>query len=457
MNKDCHYYGTYYVARMAGFPAQEALQIAWAAETVDECHFDNSKKLIDIASEANVLREFDSSFLLTILNTTDDLYHVSSLNALEENASESSRIMLTAVRSIWMPFHFLPGNWRKAIKYNKLEYYHGSDDSFLSPQNPHYSQNMHDWGLMCRTCSETCWSMLQNAKKQYHEWKDVNNSFALYATGIAMHVLADTWSHEFFVGSPNKLINQVSRSKDAVILNMLSTEELVRFSISNYTYDATGHGPAGSAPDIPYLDDRFVLYHDFLCKCADGAPRMKKRDNQKNFLSGFAQMLLAMRYIRSNPDPEADANAKANILEAYDSAKAELDEVQKLFKDLKFVRNHPTNYPEDDYNEFVFPSLKKSIQKWKDLIKNTYHEDLIDYDLMRTGIYGVINFMQAAKKHRSAVINFIEESLSWKDVFTYRSPFREKPYDADECVRRFFNKLSNGDQKVLPFYVPLKK
>jgi len=453
MNKDCHYCGTYYLARMAGFDSEEALQIAWAAETVDECHLETMKNLIEMSESMSIRREFDTCFILTILDTFDDLRHVFSVNALTENSDEQTTIALTGVRSIWMPFHFLPGNWKKTLKYNQMEYYNGTDRSFMSMDNPHQSQNMHDWGLMCRTSSETCWSMIQNAKKQYHEWKDVNNSLALNAIGIAMHVLADTWSHEFFVGSPNKLINFAEFHYNSAIVRGQSTAPLAAVSISDYTYDATGHGPAGCGPDIPYLDNRYILRHPFLDRCAEGA-RIKVRDNQKRFLNGFAQMLQALRYIKSPMDPETDTQSRTDILEGYEKVKGELTQVKELFNNIKVER-----YQTDVSSYYVFnhPDVDEGIQNWKDLIRNTYKEELVDYDLMRTGIYGVIHFMNAAKKHREAVIKFIEDKIGWRDVFSYQSPFRDAPYDADECVRRFYNIMSDGDKKIMPFYVPIRR
>ena len=36
MNRDFHYYATYYAAILAGFAEDKAKKIAWAAEMVDE-------------------------------------------------------------------------------------------------------------------------------------------------------------------------------------------------------------------------------------------------------------------------------------------------------------------------------------------------------------------------------------------------------------------------------------
>lgn len=456
MNIDCHYYGTYYIAKKAGFSDEDALQIAWAAQTVDECHVKNMGELTKMASDSSVLREFDSCFLLTILDTADDIRHTFSCNALIENTSMPSQIMLTAVRSIWMPFHFLPGNWRKALAFNQMEFYQGSDSDFLNIKNQHYGQNMHDWGLMCRTSSETCWQMIKNAKKQYHEWKGINDEIALSAVGIAMHVLADTWSHEFFVGSPNRLINFAVREKNAPLVHSMSTEDLVRISFSDYTYDALGHGPAGTAPDIPYLNEKYVLYHDFLSKYAESA-KFKVRNNQKRFLNAFCQMLLALRYVISDDNPEADALARENFLDKYAEVKEELSNVQKLFDNVKTVTVQSlSKNTRDTYNEFVFPGPRESADKWQDLIHDEFKVRIKAYDLKEYGIYKIMNFMQAAKKHRASVLDFVTESTGWQDVFAFSSPSRDAPFDADECVRRFFNVMSTSNDKILSFYVPIK-
>lgn len=453
MQKDCHYTGTYYVARMAGFSPEEAQHIAWAAQTVDECHIDNLKSILKKATESNLLREFEECFLLTILGTFEDCRHIFSINELKENGDATSHLSLTAIRSIWMPFHFLPGNWNKALKYNEIIYYHGLDDEFLSPSNPDYLQNMHDWALMCRTCSETCWVIVQNAKKQYQEWKNVNKSFALSAVGIAMHVLADTWSHELFVGSPNKQINYAKPdalstyvSKDA------NTSIIADVSMSDYTYEVTGHGTAGSAPDIPYLDGRYALRHAFMEKCA---VKSKTRNNKVRFLNGFAQMLLSLRYITNDSASEKDAAYKKEILYLYQKATEELSEVKKLFDTKRKVSFFTDSITKLQHT--FLPDEEVGIKLWKDLIYRTYHEDLPDYvfcpedDYGREDLYKVINFMQAAKKHRESVITFVEKSLGWRDVFSFQASSREKPYDADECVRRFFNMMNRGTQRIIPY------
>ena len=45
MQLECHYYGTYYMARQAGFSRDDAKVIAWAAETVDELDFNRVREL----------------------------------------------------------------------------------------------------------------------------------------------------------------------------------------------------------------------------------------------------------------------------------------------------------------------------------------------------------------------------------------------------------------------------
>ena len=104
MNLDCHYYGTYYVALKAGFSGEDAHEIAWAAQTVDECHIDNLEAAMDLAEKKGRRGDFDRNFIMTVLDTDDDVRHSFSANALTETAGETNQIMLAAVRAIWMPF-----------------------------------------------------------------------------------------------------------------------------------------------------------------------------------------------------------------------------------------------------------------------------------------------------------------------------------------------------------------
>ena len=97
MNKDCHYYGTYFMSRVAGFSHEDALDIAWAAETVDECSI-HKMDSIRKGTREEFLKE-EENFILTITDPTDGVDYVSFINELTE--SGKNKDALTAIRAIW--------------------------------------------------------------------------------------------------------------------------------------------------------------------------------------------------------------------------------------------------------------------------------------------------------------------------------------------------------------------
>ena len=99
MNKDFHYYGTYYAARLAGYSREDAEEIAWAAQMVDDF------------TESNFGRMFHrENITYTCEALSETAYH--ELGRLS-NVNNSE---LQKIRRIWVPFHFLPGNMKERVR-----------------------------------------------------------------------------------------------------------------------------------------------------------------------------------------------------------------------------------------------------------------------------------------------------------------------------------------------------
>ena len=98
MNKDFHYYGTYYAAILAGYSKAEAEKIAWAAEMVDEF---TEKDFSTIFNKKKVVYTCE-----TIFETAQ--HELSKLSNVEDKD-------LQKIRRIWVPFHFLPGNMKNEL------------------------------------------------------------------------------------------------------------------------------------------------------------------------------------------------------------------------------------------------------------------------------------------------------------------------------------------------------
>lgn len=421
MNLDNHYYGTYYISRYAGFTHEEALKIAWAAQTVDECKISN---IIPFRGKIP-----DDKFILTVTDTSEDIRDAFILTCrLAENESdEADRI--TAIRAIWMPFHFLPGNFKGAISIGDIKYFHGEKFTKFMFAEQWSDQDEHDMSMMCRTSSETCKVMLQNAKKQYDARKDTNPDAALFAVGISMHVLADTWSHQYFVGSANYYVNRIEESNVETEFEIDLLNAAARVSFSIHTIDCLGHGMAGYAPDYAYLKDYQTIPY-WNTKAREGE-KIIQRNNLQGFTDAFSQMLCALRYIRGE---SKDLHLrKQSLLSKEDKAV------------IQNIKNSVFNYPFKDLR-----NLWVIFIKWDKITKEIVLPEY-EFYTKEEDIAKIIDFMEMAKLHRASVINFINEHYTGVGVFTY--------FKYDSCIDGFLKRRKNAtivpkniDKAIMTYY-----
>ena len=131
---------------------------------------------------------------------------------------------------------------------------------------------------------------------------------SIQAVGIAMHVLADTWAHQNFAGTPSLVINNTNfhffevlddgrRKKIEFRRNPSAEDDIVNNVYTNSLYQShensvmnLGHGRAGHLPDYS-----FVRYA-YLPAWADYEEVIK--DNPSDYFHAFCQMICAMKYLR---------------------------------------------------------------------------------------------------------------------------------------------------------------
>lgn len=268
MNKDFHYEGTYCAAIEAGFEEKEAQIIAKAAQAVDEC-------------TETFLREkgvFDAG-VITMETSVLDVF-----KELEKKDIERLR----EIRKVWMPFHFLPGNLDGEVEYTGEKSY--KDKKFFTERDEE------DFRCLCLHNSETVFQMLQETRKEYEnfatmgeEENEDEREKMLYLIGIRMHVLADTWAHEFFTGTPSWWINNATdfhKIKPDTSLNEIGTPN----GVSMYSIYYLGHGRAGHYPDYGFLT------YTYQPQWKRKGERISK-GNTVNFELAYAQMVDAMEYI----------------------------------------------------------------------------------------------------------------------------------------------------------------
>jgi hypothetical protein len=171
MDVEFHYYMTYLIAKRAMYSNEDALIIATSAQMVDD----------------NVL-----------------LYRVYSDDGSTYENIISQTMDVTRPRKDWLDiypyFHFFPG-----------------DQSYKN-----------SWRIDgCKHCINTT----PNSEKSQEMVREAFASENLYRIGIAMHVYADTWAHQNFIGTQDTF-NALDWEKQKVPL-------------------ALGHAEAGHDPDVP--------------------------------------------------------------------------------------------------------------------------------------------------------------------------------------------------------------
>ncbi|MBR4456303.1 MAG: hypothetical protein IKS32_08765, partial [Solobacterium sp.] len=158
------------------------------------------------------------------------------------------------------------------------------------------------------------------------------------AIGLAMHVLADTWAHTYFAGTPSLVINNTDNHffelvpakgnkfvRRPIVFghNPAAKEDPETRSYTGSIYQASensimnlGHGRAGHLPDYSFI--RYVYLP------AWGDYKEIYKDNQHDYLFAFAQMVYAMQYLNDLlPSFEQDTYA-------WDSIEPFREEIERI-------------------------------------------------------------------------------------------------------------------------------
>jgi hypothetical protein len=259
MNQDFHYYGTYCAAILAGYTTEERLSIAYCANFVDFC---------------------TRSLLVRIKGP---LAAATSMQQLEMMDSGVDLISLQNITRIWSSFHFLPGDLHVARR--------GCGRRYLNK-----------YRLICNPNGELAAATVKLAKDK-----------GLEAAGIAMHVLADTWAHRYFAGTPSLVINNTNeyfyellpgengftRRQIRFMHNPAAEDdpETGRYNCSVYQPNENsvmnlGHARAGHLPDYSWI--RYIYLP------AWGEFRELLKDNPSEYMHAFRQMVYALRFLRGD-------------------------------------------------------------------------------------------------------------------------------------------------------------
>ena len=259
MQEDFHYYATYCAAFLAGYSHEESLDICYSAQFVDLC----------------------SRTLLTRLNAPKAA--ATTQLQLEMMDARTDPVGLQDITRIWASFHFLP--------YDLYAKRKGCSRGYLNK-----------YRLICNPNSDLLVETLRLAKGS-----------SLQAVGVAMHVLADTWAHRYFAGTPSLVINNTnyyffellpdgegftrrpvtfrhSPSAADDLEHGIYTSSI--YQVSEHSIMNLGHGRAGHLPDYSFIR------YQYLPAWGDYEEILK--DNPSDYYNAFCQMVYAMRYLRGD-------------------------------------------------------------------------------------------------------------------------------------------------------------
>lgn len=286
MDIEFHYYITYIIALQAGFENHEAYVLAYASQYVD----DNTRR-----------------------------YRISqdTTEAYANYFSQTSDIMKPEMdlMRVYPIFHFMPGN-RKEID---------SDTTLRRDGKLHVLNTVPDNG---------------NARTMLRESL---GSGDLYRIGIAIHMFADTWAHQNFVGYYE---------------SFNSMKGVLQKTLPN-----VGHADAKHNPDWPALvwnDDRLM-------------DRILEIDNKERFLSAAERIFEELcRYRDPGSLPDDIEKGKLALRQTIDRAIGSRDEKNRKKKDRiagyrKIIGSQFIEYAKDEWlNTAVELGFFPSINRWAD-------------------------------------------------------------------------------------------
>lgn len=223
MQIDFHYYATYSAAILAGYSHEEALAIGYSSITVDFC----------------------TKTLLTKLEAPR--IAATSQSQMELMDAPTDVMGLQDITRIWSSFHFLPKDLYAEKEKCSRKY-------------------LKKYRLICGPNGDLVKDTVENGKA----------SGTLQGVGIAMHVLADTWAHMYFAGTPSLVINNTDDHFYEILPdgteehisfrhNPLAPDDAEKRIYTSSIYQSNennimnlGHGRVGHLPDYGYCVYKYL-------------------------------------------------------------------------------------------------------------------------------------------------------------------------------------------------------
>ena len=350
MQEDFHYYATYCAAYLAGYSHEESLDIAYSAQFVDVC---SRTLLAKIKGPSNA--------------ATTQLQ-------LELMDARTDPVGLQDITRIWSSFHFLPRDLlaekKKCTKHYRNKY-----------------------RLICGPNGALVKKTVELAKGK-----------PVQSVGIAMHVLADTWAHANFAGTPSLVINNTnyvfyevfpdgSEKKITFVHKTSVPDDLENSIYTNSVYQVRessimnlGHGRAGHLPDYSFARYRYLP--------AWGEYEEIIKDNPSDYMKAFAQMIHAMKYIRGEK-------------ELFETEVYDMDTVSPYLDRIRGIIEKRQLLASEDWKAFGEDLSGKTIE---DFIIDKYFDGYTKSSKEEKDDTFIGKFIRGALSHKGMVINEIYRS-----------------------------------------------
>ena len=331
MNIDFHYYATYCAAFLAGYDHENSMQIAYCAQFTDCCSVTLLRKIKGPESAATTQLQ------------------------MELMDASTEPFGLQEITRIWASFHFLPGD--------------------LNARRDRCSKRyLHKYRLICNTNSELLKATV-----------DLAAGRGTQAAGLAMHILADTWAHKYFAGTPSLAINNTNYYFYEIVPEDGGwTEKPVRFNhnpgtpdepdkeiYTNSLYQGSehsvmnlGHGRAGHFPDYSYARYRYLP--------AWGEYREIVKDNPSDFFHAFCQMVYALKCLK-NGTPFETERYDVEAVWPYKDEIIRILEIRQTdaCADWKALAEKISGHVPEDFD------IKKYQQEYRDAHKDNKNETFL--------------------------------------------------------------------------------
>lgn len=331
MNIDFHYYATYCAAFLAGYDHENSMQIAYCAQFTDCCSVTLLRKIKGPESAATTQLQ------------------------MELMDASTEPFGLQEITRIWASFHFLPGD--------------------LNARRDRCSKRyLHKYRFICNTNSELLKATV-----------DLAAGRGTQAAGLAMHILADTWAHKYFAGTPSLAINNTNYYFYEIVPEDGGwTEKPVRFNhnpgtpdepdkeiYTNSLYQGSehsvmnlGHGRAGHFPDYSYARYRYLP--------AWGEYREIVKDNPSDFFHAFCQMVYALKCLK-NGTPFETERYDVEAVWPYKDEIIRILEIRQTdaCADWKALAEKISGHVPEDFD------IKKYQQEYRDAHKDNKNETFL--------------------------------------------------------------------------------